>query len=74
MGVPSVAQWVKNPPAVAWVTPVVQSQSPAWPNGLKDPVLPQLQSLAPELPYAAGAAILKKILYIEDKLYSKQML
>ena len=38
-GVPAVAQWVKNPTTVAWVTVEAWVQSPTWPVHLKDPVL-----------------------------------
>ena len=41
-GVPTMAQWVKNLTAVAWVTVEVQVQSPAHCSGLKDLALPQL--------------------------------
>ena len=41
-GVPTVAQWVKNSTAAAWVAVEVWVQSPAWHSGLKDPVLWQL--------------------------------
>ena len=45
-GVSAVAQLVKNPTAVAWVTEKVQVPSPARSKGLKDLALPQLwQSL-----------------------------
>ena len=37
-----MAQWVKNPTAVALVTSEVQVQLPTWCNGLKDLALPQL--------------------------------
>ena len=36
MGAPTVAQWVKNLTAVAWVAGEVQVPSPAWRHGLKD--------------------------------------
>ena len=36
LGVPTVAQWVKNPTTVARVAAVVQVQSLAWHSGLKD--------------------------------------
>ena len=36
MGVPTVAQWVKNLTTVAQVAAEVQVQSPAQGNGLKD--------------------------------------
>lgn len=55
--VPAVAQWVKNPTAVARVSAAAQVLSPAWPNGLKDSVLPQLWlgfNPWPRLPYVAG--------------------
>ena len=42
MGVPSVAQWVKNPSTEARVTAQVRVRSPAQHSGLKDPILPQL--------------------------------
>ena len=56
-----MAQWVKNPTAVSWVTPEMSIQSPAqW--GLKDPTqvtaLAWVQSLAWELPYAVDMAII----------------
>ena len=41
MGVPVVAQWVKNPSAAAQVAVKVQVRSPS-PTGLKDLALPQL--------------------------------
>ena len=51
-----MAQWVKNPTAVALVTAEVWVPSPAWCTGLKD-----LHSiLAWKLPYAMGAALKKK--------------
>ena len=66
-GVPAVAQWVKNLTAVARVDVEEQVQSPAWGSGLKNLALPQrqseitaaarIQSLAQELPCAAGVAI-----------------
>ena len=37
--VPAVAQWVKNPTTVAWVTVEAWVQSPTRPVHLKDPVL-----------------------------------
>ena len=43
MGAPTVAQWVKNLTAVAWVAGEVQVPSPAWRHGLKDLALLQLQ-------------------------------
>ena len=60
LGVPVVAQWVKNPAAVAQVSVDVQVQSSAQCSGLKDPELPVaawVQSLVWEVPYAVGAAI-----------------
>ena len=39
MGVPTIAQWVKNLTAVAQVTAEVQVQSLVWHSGLKDVVL-----------------------------------
>ena len=44
LGVPAVAQWVKNPTVAAQVTAEVQVQPLAQHSGLKDPVLLQLQS------------------------------
>ena len=41
-GVPTVAQWVKNPTAVAWVAEEVGLPSSAYSSGLKNPVLLQL--------------------------------
>ena len=41
-GVPTVAQWDKNPTAAARVTTEVRVQSPAQDSGLKDLALPQL--------------------------------
>ena len=54
-----MAQWVKNPTAVAWVAGSVWVQSLAQCTGFEDPVLLQgsVQSLAQELPCAAGVAI-----------------
>ena len=47
-GVPAVAQWVKNPAAVAWVAVEVWVPSLAWCSRLKDPMWPQLRcSLQP---------------------------
>ena len=43
MGVPTVAQWVKNLTAVAWVTAEVWVPSLAWHSGLTDLALLQLQ-------------------------------
>ena len=43
MGVPSVAQCMKNLTAVAWVAVEVWVLSPARHSGLKDPGLLQLQ-------------------------------
>ena len=57
-GVPTLVQWVKNPTAVARVSEEAQVPSPAQHSGLKDPVLPQIQSLAQEFPYVAGMAII----------------
>ena len=42
VGVPAVAQRVKNPTAAALVAAEVQVQSPAPRSGLKDPASPQL--------------------------------
>ena len=41
-GVPTVAQWVKNPTAAPWVAVEGRVPSPAWHRGLKDPAWPQL--------------------------------
>ena len=38
----SMAQWVKNVTAAAWVTVKAWVRSMAWDSGLKDPALPQL--------------------------------
>ena len=43
LGVPAMAQWVKNPTAVAQATVEAQVWSPAQCSGLKDLVLSQLQ-------------------------------
>ena len=43
MGVPNVAQWIKNLTVASGVTVEAWVQSPAQCSGLKDPVLPQLQ-------------------------------
>ena len=43
LGVPTMAQWVKNPTAGACVTVEVWVQFLAWGSGLKDLALPQLQ-------------------------------
>ena len=61
-GVPSVAQRVKDPTAVAWVAAEVQVQSPAKHSGLKGSgiatntvevaAVVRIQSLAWEIPYA----------------------
>ena len=50
-----MAQWVKNPTAVAQVAMEVWVQSLARCSGLRNPELPQLQLKFS--PYAAGAAI-----------------
>ena len=42
-GVPSVAQWVKNPSAAAWVVAEAPILFLVWPSRLKDLALPQLQ-------------------------------
>ena len=44
-GVPTVAQWVKNPAAEVQVAAGVQVQSPARRSGLKDLVLPSVITL-----------------------------
>ena len=64
-GVPTVAQWVKNPSAVAWVIAELQVQYPARHNRLKTQSChscpaAQNQPLAQEPAYATGAAIKKK--------------
>ena len=69
-GVPAMVQWVKNPTAAAWVTAEVRVQSLGWRSRLKDPALLRavawaadvacIQSLAWELPYAAGVALKTK--------------
>ena len=41
VGVPAMAQWVKNPTAAAQVAAEAQVQSPAQGSGLKDPALLQ---------------------------------
>lgn len=61
-----MAQWGKNPTAVAGVDEEVRVMSLAWSSGLKGSRIAtsvaQIQSLVRELPYAAGIAIkLKKI-------------
>ena len=43
--IPTMAQWVKNPAAVAQVTEETQIQSLTWSIGLKDLALPQLSWL-----------------------------
>ena len=43
MGVPTVAQWVKNPPAVAWIAVEAQVGCPDQGNEVKDPTLLQLR-------------------------------
>ena len=40
MGVPTVAQWIKNLTAAAQVAVEAQVQSPAQHSGLKDPAWP----------------------------------
>ena len=45
-GVPAVAQWVRNPTAVAWVTAEAWVGSLAQSSELKDPALPQLQGMS----------------------------
>ena len=52
--VPAMAQWVKNPAAVAQVTVEVQVQSPAQHSGLKDLMLPQLRLGFSPWPHSAG--------------------
>ena len=41
-GVPSMAQWVRNPTAVAQAAVEMRVPSPTPHDGLKEPVLPQL--------------------------------
>ena len=56
-GGPSVAQWLKNPTAAAWVTAEVWVGSPALCSGLKDLCsCSKGCSCGQELPYAAGVA------------------
>ena len=72
MGVPAVAQWVKNPTAAAWVVLEAQGLIPSpgkWVKGASTATtkaqvtaVAQIQSLAQELPYAMGVAIQKKSL------------
>ena len=59
MGIPTVAQWVKNPTAVAQVAPDAQVRSLAQHSGYpaQATAAAQIQSLAREPPYAAGAAL-----------------
>ena len=49
-GVPTLAQWVKNLTAGAWVTAEVHVQTPTWHSGIKDPALPQCQHQWPLWP------------------------
>ena len=66
-GVPEVAEWVKNPTAVAWVAEKAWVQSPGGHSGLKNPALLQLwcklqlwlgfNPWAWECPQAAGVAM-----------------
>ena len=66
MGVPAMAQLVKNLTAEAWVAEAVWVRSPDQLSGLKDLALPLLwcrlqlqlrfQSLAQEHPHAVGVA------------------
>jgi len=42
LGVPTVAYWVKNPTAAAWVAVEVEAGSPAGCGGLEDSALLQL--------------------------------
>ena len=63
-----MAQWIKNPTAVAQVTAEVQVQSPAQrvkgssiaTAMMQVTAMAQIQSLAWKLPYATGVAIKKK--------------
>ena len=67
-GVPAMAQWIRKPTAAAQATTEAWVQSLAQCSGLKGSVLLQIQvtaeawiqSLAQEIPYAMGAAIIKK--------------
>ena len=60
LGVPAVAQWVKNPTEVAQVSEERQVWSPAWgKRSVIATAVAGIQSLAQEFPYATGAAILK---------------
>lgn len=54
-----VAQWVKNLTVVSPITAEVQVRSSAWYSELKESSV-AIQSLARELPCAAGAGIQKK--------------
>ena len=57
-----MAQRVKNPNALAWITAKAWVLSLAQCSGLKDLVFnPWIQSLAWELPHAMGAVIKKKL-------------
>ena len=49
-GVNTLAQWVKNLTAGAWVTAEVHVQTPTWHSGIKDPALPQCQHQWPLWP------------------------
>ena len=55
----------------------MQVQSPAWPGGLKDPALSQLQAqiqaLAQELPYATSTAMKKQKPNLTSKETIKRM-
>ena len=65
-----MAQWVKNPTAVAQMTEEAEVQSPSQCSGIKDLLLlaavvyvvgtAWIQSLAQELPHATSTAIKKK--------------
>ena len=64
LGVPAAVHWAKNPAALARVTVEVQVPPLAQHSGLKDQAqvaaTAGIQTLAWELPYAAGAATKKR--------------
>ena len=66
IGVPTVAQWVKNPIAVAQVSMKAWVQSSTWCCVLKAAAA-QIQSLAQELPYAMSATIKKEKKNLRNK-------
>ena len=68
-GVPSMAQWVKNPTMVAQVAAEAWVWSPTWHSRLKDlAALYGCRTLAQEFPYAMVAAIKKEISDLEDRI------